>query len=181
MWSLVTNRVSETRNVIFLQRMYYEGKNIKKVMKDPIVVIQVPCRNKNGNKDSNNESVIQDKMVCKPNDTSGLEARDGTRVTFQADYNVKRPTEAYATEDTTWVKHINSSGQATGLHRVEILCYVSVIVTFNVYTTHKYRAKSRLFSQRIHNINHNNAAVLVDKYLIQRIYDVLTLHNVYIS
>ncbi len=34
---------------------------------------------------------------------------------FQADCNAKRPTEASATKDTTWVKHITRSGRATGL------------------------------------------------------------------
>ncbi len=93
-------------DVIFLQRMYYKGKNSEKVMKEPIVVLQVPHRNKNGDEDSDDESVIQDKGVCNPNDPYGMETREGTRVTFKADSNAKRPTEASATEDTTWVKHI---------------------------------------------------------------------------
>ena len=36
-------------------------------------------------------------------------------MTIQADSNAKRPTEASVKKDTTWVKHITRSGQATGL------------------------------------------------------------------
>ena len=78
-----------------------QRENSKEVMKEPIVALQVPRRNKNGNEDSNNESVIQDKTVCNRNDPSGLETREGTRATFQADFNAERPTEASVTEDTT--------------------------------------------------------------------------------
>ncbi len=84
-------------------------------MKEPTVTLQVPRGIKNGNEDSNDEAVIQDKGVLNPNDPSGLETREGTRLTFQADSNSKRPTEALATKDTAWVKHVTKSGQATGL------------------------------------------------------------------
>ncbi len=52
--------------------MYYEDKNSKEVMKEPNVALQVPHGNKNGNKDSNDESIIQDKVVLNPNDPSGM-------------------------------------------------------------------------------------------------------------
>ena len=55
------------------------------------------------------------KGVLNPNDLSGLETREGTRVTFQADSNAKRPTKAPVTKDATWVKHITRSRQATRL------------------------------------------------------------------
>ncbi len=61
MWNTVTNQVIEMRDVIFLQRMYYEGKNNKEVTKEPTVALQVPRRNKNGDEDSDDEFVIQDK------------------------------------------------------------------------------------------------------------------------
>ncbi len=80
-------------------------------MKEPNVVVQVPHRNKNGDEDSDNESVIQDKGVLNPNDLSILETREGTRVNFQADSNAKRPNEVSATEDTTWVKYITMSAK----------------------------------------------------------------------
>ncbi len=89
------------RDVIFLQRMYYKGKNSKEVMKDTTVELQVPRRNKNGNEDSNNESVIQDMGVLNPNDLSGLETRQGIRVIFDAYSNAKRSTEASVPKDTT--------------------------------------------------------------------------------
>jgi hypothetical protein len=115
MWNPVTNQVSKTHDLIFLQRMFYEGRNNKEAMREPTVALQVPHRNKNGNEDSNNEYVIQDKRVCNPNDPSGLETREGTRVTVHSDSNSKRPTEGSATKDTTWVEHITRSGQATGI------------------------------------------------------------------
>jgi hypothetical protein len=49
MWNPVTNQVSKTCDVIFIQRIFYEGKNSKEVMKEPTVALQVPRRNKNGN------------------------------------------------------------------------------------------------------------------------------------
>ena len=79
------------------------------------MALKVPLRSKNGNEDSKDETVIQDKGVPNPNDLSCLETSDGTRVTFWADSNAKRPTEDSATEDTTWVKHITRSGRATEL------------------------------------------------------------------
>ncbi len=62
--------------------MHYEGKTSKEVMKEPIVELRVPHMNENGDEDSNDESVIQDKEVLNPDDPSGLETREGTRVTF---------------------------------------------------------------------------------------------------
>ncbi len=59
-------------------------------MKEPTLTLQFPLRNKNSNDDSNNESVSQDKVVLNPNDISGLETREGTRVTFETDSNAKR-------------------------------------------------------------------------------------------
>ncbi len=90
MWNPVIYQVRETRDVIFLQRMYYEGKNSKEVIKEPTVALQVPHRKEDSDDDSNNGSVIQDKRFLNPNDLSGLETREGTRVTFQANSNSKK-------------------------------------------------------------------------------------------
>ncbi len=62
--------------------MYYEEENSKEAMKEPIVALQFPRRNKNGDEDSIDESVIQDERVLNPNVLSGMETREGTRVTF---------------------------------------------------------------------------------------------------
>ncbi len=70
-------------------------------MKEPTVALQVPHRNANSDDDSSDESFIQDKGFLNPNDLSGLENRDGTRVTFDADSNTKRPTEAFAAKNIT--------------------------------------------------------------------------------
>ena len=72
MWNPVTNRVSEMRNVIVLQRMFSKGKNSKEVMKEPTVALEVPHRNTNSDDNSKDESVIQDKGILNPNDLSGL-------------------------------------------------------------------------------------------------------------
>ncbi len=88
-WNPVTKRVREKHDVIFIQRMFYEVKNSKEIMKEPAAMLQVPHRNENINDDSDDESVIQDKEVLNPNDLSGLETREGTRVTFKADSNAK--------------------------------------------------------------------------------------------
>ena len=45
-------------------------------MKEPTVVLQVLPRNANSNNDSDDESVIQYKVVLNPNDLSGLETRE---------------------------------------------------------------------------------------------------------
>ena len=80
-------------------------------MKEPTVTLQVPHRSSNSNEESNNGVIIHNKGVLNPNDLSGLETREGTKETFQADSNAKRPTEASAMKDTTWVKHVTRSGK----------------------------------------------------------------------
>ncbi len=75
-------------------------------MKEPTVMLQVPCRNKNSNDDSNYGSVIQRQGVLDSNGLSGLETREGTIVNLKADSKAKRQTETSATKDTTWVKHV---------------------------------------------------------------------------
>ncbi len=106
MWNPVTNRVSEMHDVTFLQRMFYQGKNSKEIMKEPTVTLQVTRRNSNNDDNTDDGAVIQDEGVPNPNDISGLEAGEGTRVTFEADANAKRPTEASSTKDTTWIRHV---------------------------------------------------------------------------
>ena len=84
-------------------------------MKEPTITLQVTYRNRNSNDESDDGVVIQGKEVLNPNDLSGLEIREGTKVTFEADSNSKRPSEASATKDTTWVRHVTRSGQVMGL------------------------------------------------------------------
>ncbi len=83
-------------------------------MKEPTVTLQVPNRNSHSNYDNNDGAVFQDKAVLNPRDLSILDTKEGTRVTFEADYNVKIPTEASVMKDTTWVRHVTRLGRDTG-------------------------------------------------------------------
>ncbi len=99
MWKPVTNRVTKTRDVIFLQRMFYQGQNRDKAMKEPIEILQVSYRDNKINEDSNDKAIIF-------NDLSGLEAREDTRVTFDADSNANKPNEDYVQKDTILVRNV---------------------------------------------------------------------------
>ncbi len=68
MWNPVTNQVSDMCEVVFLQRMFCQRENSEEVMKEPTVMLQVPCRNDDGNADSNDGVVIQEKGVLNPNE-----------------------------------------------------------------------------------------------------------------
>ncbi len=65
-------------------------------MKEPVVLLPVPHKDKDdrSNVDSNDG-------MDTSNDLSGLEARGGTRVTLDADFNNNMPNPASVQKDTT--------------------------------------------------------------------------------
>ncbi len=94
MWNPVTNQVSKKQHDIFLQRMFYQGKNSNDVMKYPTMMLQVPHRNNDSNGDSNDGVIDLDVFVLNSNYISHIETREGIRVTFEANSNAKKPNEA---------------------------------------------------------------------------------------
>ena len=78
-------------------------------MKEPTVTLQVTCRNYDNDEDSDDEANNLNVGMLNPNDISGLETREGERVTLEANSNAKSPTEASVSNNASCVRHVTRS------------------------------------------------------------------------
>ncbi len=62
------------------------------------MTLQVPYRDNESSEDTNDGVIIY-------NDLSGMKAREGTRVTFEIEFNANKPNAASDQKDATWVRH----------------------------------------------------------------------------